>query len=89
MEPIIVDNAKVMSKGQITLPKDIRTHLRLSTGDRVTLICENDTVILMNSSVYAMKTLQQEMSGEAKNTGVNSEEDVVALIKEMRSEDNE
>jgi len=32
----IVDNAKVMAKGQITLPKDIRSKLRLSTGDRVT-----------------------------------------------------
>lgn len=46
----IVENAKVMAKGQITLPKDIRTKLRLSTGDRVTLICEEDRVILMNSA---------------------------------------
>ncbi|MGB4700959.1 MAG: AbrB/MazE/SpoVT family DNA-binding domain-containing protein, partial [Syntrophomonadaceae bacterium] len=44
-----------MAKGQITLPKDIRSKLRLSTGDRVTLICEEDRVILMNSAVYAMK----------------------------------
>ena len=51
---MIVDNAKVMSKGQITLPKDIRTRLRVNTGDRVTLICEDDQVILMNSAVYAM-----------------------------------
>ena len=38
MENMIVDNAKVMSKGQITLPKEIRSKLGLSTGDRVTLI---------------------------------------------------
>jgi AbrB family looped-hinge helix DNA binding protein len=38
MENMIVDNAKVMSKGQITLPKEIRTKLGLLTGDRVTLI---------------------------------------------------
>ena len=30
---MIVDNAKVMSKGQITLPKEIRKKLGLSTGD--------------------------------------------------------
>lgn len=66
MHSPIVDNAKVMSKGQITLPKDIRTKLGLSVGDRVTLICEEDRVILMNSAVYAMKILQKEMEGEAE-----------------------
>ncbi|MGE4505437.1 MAG: AbrB/MazE/SpoVT family DNA-binding domain-containing protein, partial [Desulfovibrionaceae bacterium] len=35
MENILVENAKVMSKGQITLPKDIRAALGLKTGDRV------------------------------------------------------
>ena len=42
MQHIIVDNAKVMTKGQITLSKDIRDFLRLATGDRVTLVCEGD-----------------------------------------------
>ncbi len=34
---MIIDNAKVMSKGQITLQKDIRMAFGLGTGDRVTL----------------------------------------------------
>ena len=42
MNPLIVDSAKVMSKGQITLPKEIRTKLGVNTGDRVTLICEGE-----------------------------------------------
>ncbi|MDD4783971.1 MAG: AbrB/MazE/SpoVT family DNA-binding domain-containing protein [Syntrophaceticus sp.] len=82
----IVDNAKVMSKGQITLPKDIRTKLGLSTGDRVTLICEEDRVILMNSAVYAMKMLQKEMDGEAEKAGLNTDDDVVDLVKDVRGE---
>ncbi|HBI26141.1 MAG TPA: AbrB family transcriptional regulator [Peptococcaceae bacterium] len=82
----IVDNAKVMSKGQITLPKDIRTKLGLSTGDRVTLICEEDRVILMNSAVYAMKMLQKEMDGEAEKAGLNNDDDVVDLVKDVRGE---
>jgi AbrB family looped-hinge helix DNA binding protein len=69
----IVDNAKVMAKGQITLPKDIRSKLRLSTGDRVTLICEEDRVILMNSAVYATKMLRQEMKGEAEKAGIQTD----------------
>lgn len=82
----IVDNAKVMSKGQITLPKDIRSKLHLSAGDRVTLICEEDRVILMNSAIYAMKMLQKEMEGEAKKAGLQNDEDVINLIKEIRAE---
>ena len=66
MKNMIVDNAKVMAKGQITLPKDIRNILRVGTGDRVTLICEDDKVIMMNSAIYAMKLLQKGMAGEAE-----------------------
>jgi antitoxin PrlF len=86
MGALIVDNAKVMAKGQITLPKDIRSRLRLSTGDRVTLICEEDRVILMNSAVYAMKMLQQEMAGEAEKAGIRSEDDVMDLVRDVRTE---
>ena len=86
---MIVDNAKVMSKGQITLPKDIRTRLRVNTGDRVTLICEDDQVILMNSAVYAMKILQKDMSGEFKKVGIESDDDVMELVKELRVESEE
>jgi len=82
-----VDNAKVMAKGQITLPKDIRSVLRVGTGDRVTLVCEGDRVIMMNSMVYAMKTLQREMVGEAEKAGLFSDEDVVDMLMEMRAED--
>ncbi|NLP24136.1 MAG: AbrB/MazE/SpoVT family DNA-binding domain-containing protein [Syntrophomonadaceae bacterium] len=82
----IVENAKVMAKGQITLPKDIRTKLRLSTGDRVTLICEEDRVILMNSAVYAMKMLQKEMEGEGEKAGIRNDDDVMDLVKEVRAE---
>lgn len=78
----IVDNAKVMSKGQITLPKDIRTKLDLSTGDRIALICEEDRIILMNSAVYAMKMLQKGMEGEAEKARFNTD-DVVDLVKDI------
>jgi AbrB family looped-hinge helix DNA binding protein len=82
----IIDTVKVMSKGQITLPKDIRSSLRLSTGDRVTLICEDDRVILMNSAVYAMKMLQKEMEGEAEKAGIRTDDDIMELVKDVRSE---
>jgi AbrB family looped-hinge helix DNA binding protein len=89
MENVLVDNAKVMAKGQITLPKDIRETLGVRTGDRVTLIGKDDQVIMMNSAVYAMKMLQTAMAGEAGKAGLHSDDDVVKMIMEMRGEETE
>ncbi len=83
---MIFNTAKVMSKGQITLPIDIRKNMGLSTGDRVALIYENDRVIMMNPAVYAMETLQKEMAGEWEKAGINSEDDLNSLLKEIRTE---
>ena len=82
-----VDNAKVMAKGQITIPKDVRDVLGVSNGDRVTFIVEGNIVRIVNSAVYAMQVLQQEMTVEAERTGLTSEDDVTALVKELRNED--
>lgn len=86
MENMIVDNAKVMSKGQITLPKEIRNKLGLSTGDRVALICEGDQVIMMNAAVYAMKMLQKGLEGQAEKVGLDTEDAVNELVAEVRGE---
>jgi AbrB family looped-hinge helix DNA binding protein len=85
MEAIIIDNAKVLPKGQITIPKDFRDALGIDVGDRVTLIKRADEVIMMNAAVYAMKVLQEGMKGEAEKAGLYSDEDVVNLIMDMRT----
>lgn len=81
-----IDNAKVMSKGQVTIPKDVRDILGISNGDRVSFIVEGDTVRIVNSAVYAMQMLQQEMKREAKKAGLETDEDGVRLISEMKNE---
>lgn len=81
-----IDNAKVMSKGQVTIPKDVRDILGISNGDRVSFIVEGDTVRIVNSAVYAMQMLQQEMKGESKKAGLETDEDGVRLISEMKNE---
>lgn len=83
-----IDNAKVMAKGQVTIPKDVRDVLGVTSGDRITFIVEGSTVRIVNSAVYAMQMLQQEMAGEAQRTGISSDEDVVELVKKVRNEDN-
>ncbi|MCD8128418.1 MAG: AbrB/MazE/SpoVT family DNA-binding domain-containing protein [Oscillospiraceae bacterium] len=81
-----VDNAKVMAKGQITIPKDVRDALGVSSGDRVTFVVEGNTVRMVNSAVYAMHLLQMQMQGEAERSGLNTEDDVINAVKELRAE---
>ena len=81
-----IDNAKVMSKGQVTIPKDVREILGVSSGDRVTFVVENGSVRLINSAIYAMQMLQAQMTGEAENSGLTSDEAVMDLVKEVRAE---
>ena len=85
---VLVNDAKVMSKGQITIPKNIRDALSVTTGDRVTFLVENGTITIMNSAVYALKKFQRQMAGEAEKAGLFSEEDVAEWITRSRREEN-
>ena len=84
-----IDNAKVMSKGQVTIPKDVREILGISSGDRITFVVENGNVRLINSAIYAMQLLQAQMANEAENIGLTSDEAIMDLVKEVRAESEE
>lgn len=86
-ENVLVNDARVMSKGQVTIPKNIRAALGVSTGDRVTFIVENGTVRVVNSAVYAMQKFQEQMKGQAAQAGFISEDDVANWITESRREE--
>ena len=78
-----IDSAKVMPKGQVTIPKDIRKILGIDSGDHVTFLVENGSVRMFNSAVYAMEMLQTQMQGQA--TKLNMTEDSIAdLVSQTR-----
>ena len=85
---VLINDARVMSKGQVTIPKNIREALGVTTGDRVTFIFENGSVRVINSAVYAMQKFQEQMKGQAEKAGFTSEEDVVDWITNTRREEN-
>lgn len=80
----LVETAKVMTKGQITIPKDIRQALGVNTGDRVTFVVDNNGIRVMNSAIYAMQMLQSEMAGQASKAGLETEEEIAKLVKSIR-----
>lgn len=76
--------AKVTSKGQITIPLMIRNLLQLKTGDKVFFEENDGKVYIANASQITLANVQVKMEGEAKNAGFETEDDVVAYIKELR-----
>ena len=66
MDTAFVNDARVMSKGQVTIPKNVRAALGIDTGDRVTFIVDGNNVRVVNSAVYALMKFQEQMSGEAE-----------------------
>lgn len=83
-----VNDARVMSKGQVTIPKNVRAVLGISTGDRVTFVVEGNKVTVVNSAIYALQRFQEQMKGEAQKAGFNSEDDVAEWITNSRREES-
>lgn len=86
MPTTFTDNAKVMSKGQVTIPKEVREVLGVQSGDKVTFIVDGTTVRVVNAAQYAMRLLQEEMRGEAEQAELTSEDDVAAFVSSMRGD---
>ncbi len=86
-ETAFVNDARVMSKGQVTIPKNVRNALGINTGDRVTFIVEGNNVRVVNSAIYALQRLQAQMAGEGKAVGLMTDEDVAAWITASRREE--
>ena len=78
--------AKVTSQGQITIPVDIRNYLNIKDGDKVVLIKEKGRIVMANSSMLALKEVQEAFDGVAEKMGLEDEDDIVKLVKKHRKD---
>ena len=78
--------AKVTSKGQITIPVDIRRKLGVKEGDKILFMEDRGRIFVMNSSMEALRTAQEAFKGEAERLGLKDETDVASMIAELRRE---
>lgn len=83
---IYMELAKITSKGQITIPIEIRKKLGLKDGDKVLFLEEGNKVVMVNSTLLALKEAQKAFEGEAEKAGIKNEQDIVDLIKQIRKE---
>lgn len=78
--------AKLTSKGQITIPIEIRRKLGIKAGSKVLFLEENGRIYLTNSSMEALREAQAAFAGEVEQAGLTNEDDVIAMMKEFRQE---
>ena len=78
--------AKITSKGQITIPRDVREKLKLKTGDKVLFFEENNRYFLQNSNAIVLSEFQKSMEGAAKEAGLKNPDEVTKYIKNLRKE---
>ena len=76
--------AKVTTKGQVTIPKSIRELLDLKEGSKIIFIQKGQDIIIKNAAMLALERIQDAFDGEAERLGLETEEDVVEMIKEFR-----
>lgn len=76
---------KISANGQITVPVEIRRLLGLKSGDKILFYQKQDGEIVMsNASSQAIRKAQAAFTGVAEDMGIYSEDDVQALVDEVR-----
>ena len=78
--------AKVTTKGQVTIPVAIRKKLGIKEGDKLLFVDRPDGVVILNPTMMAFERIGSAFEGEAERLGLETEEDVVAMIKGIRRE---
>ena len=76
--------AKVTSKGQITIPIDIRRKLGIKEGDKILFVEEQGRIVMLNSSMEALRKAQSVFAGEAERLGLKDEQDVADMVAALR-----
>jgi len=78
--------AKVTSKGQVTIPIAIRKLLGIKDGDKLLFVQKPEGIVIMNPTMMALEKIGQAFEGEAEALGLENNDDVVAMVKEIRRE---
>ena len=77
--------AKISANGQITVPVEVRRLLGLKSGDKILFFQRPDgEVVVSNASAQAIRRAQAAFAGAADELGVKNEDDVQALVDEVR-----
>ena len=78
--------AKITSRGQVTIPLDIRKRLGVREGDKIVFIEDQGRIFITNAAKITFANLRAGFAGEAERLGVKNENDIVALVDDVREQ---
>ena len=79
--------ARITTKGQVTIPIEIRKKLNLKEGDKILFFEEeNGRVYFENMALLAFTRIQGDMAGEAQKAGFNTEKELQDYARGIRKE---
>ena len=90
-----MQQAQLSAKGQVTIPKNIRQNLGVKQGDYIFFVATKNGINVINErerkerlqrNAERFEFVQKNFDGLAEDLGVQTDEDVVALIREYRKE---
>ena len=73
--------AKITSKGQITLPKEIRDALGLRAGDRVTFVLRDDGTAVMSPRKARLEQLFGRVKPQKQGVSLDDMEEAIKAVE--------
>lgn len=82
----MIEVTKMSSKGQVTIPVEIRKALKITEGSKVAFVTDEEgRFYIVNASLIALKDVQKAFEGVSDSLGIASEDDVDAFLKKDRA----
>lgn len=79
-----MSTATLTSKGQMTIPKDIREHLQLKTGDKLHFLIDAEGNVSVRPSIDARQL--RGVGSQARRKTVSIEEMEAALVEAFKQD---
>ena len=69
--------ATLTSKGQTTIPKEVRDHLALRPGDRMAFVIEEDGRVVLEAATLSIRDLKGIVPKPAKPVSIEAMEETI------------
>jgi AbrB family looped-hinge helix DNA binding protein len=79
-----MQTARITSTGKITIPNEIKRDLGVKNGDKIVFIKNENKITIENPTLLAFEKLHNACKRDVQRLGIETDEDVINLIKEVR-----
>ncbi|MCQ2798323.1 MAG: AbrB/MazE/SpoVT family DNA-binding domain-containing protein [Bacilli bacterium] len=76
-----IKQANINANGEVAIPSDVLDVLGAKPGDYLSFTVNENQIVLEKSLIRALKTIQDDMAGEAEKSGLQDEHDVQKLLE--------